>query len=582
MPARTTVTFRRRHPAGPTVKNWEGGPAVYEGRRVRPRVVQNCGWGRLIFAHTFDTPGDVAEILLQEQAGQRDIAFYLRDPHVLLALHPQEFFLDPSHTFRLWLSDYRPARKSSFGFMIRPVKTRAEIAALNRIYAVRNMVTVDPEFLMSQRQSRRLNYFVAKDIRTKEVIGVAMGVDHRSVFRDPEHGSSLWSLAVDPQCQYPGVGEGLVRHVAQRMKARGAQYLDLSVMHDNKDAIALYRKLGFERVPVFAVKMRNPINERLFTGPVPTQELNVYATIIVDEARRRGIAVDVLDAEEGYFRLTFGGRSITCRESLSDMTTAIAMSRCADKMLTRRVLQAAGLSVPDQQLADGKEHNRRFLERYRSIVVKPVSGEQGKGITVDVRKVKDLEKAIETAKRFDHRVLLEQFVHGQDLRIIVINNEVVAAAVRRPARVTGTGRHSIADLIERQSQRRARATGGESHIPLDAETERCVRASGYKLGDVLPAGKTINVRKTANLHTGGTIHDVTARLHPSLAVAAIEGAKALEIPVVGFDFLVPSVSKPDYVVIEANERPGLANHEPQPTAERFIDLLFPQTVTRPS
>jgi D-alanine-D-alanine ligase-like ATP-grasp enzyme len=59
--------------------------------------------------------------------------------------------------------------------------------------------------------------------------------------------------------------------------------------------------------------------------------------------------------------------------------------------------------------------------------------------------------------------------------------------------------------------------------------------------------------------------------------AAIAGAKALDIPLVGFDFLVPSVTKPDYVVIEANERPGLANHEPQPTAERFVDLLFPNT-----
>ncbi len=582
MAARTTVTFQRRHPAGPTVKNWEGGPAVYQGRRVRPKVVQECGWGRLIFAHTFETPGDVAEILLQEQPGKRDIAFYLRDPHVLLALHPQEFFLDPSHTFRLWLSDYRPARKSWLGFTIRPVKTKDEISALNRIYAARNMVTVDQELLMSHRQSRRLTYFVAKDVRTKEVLGVAMGVDHRSVFRDPERGSSLWSLAVDPQCLYPGVGEALVRHVAQRMKARGCHYLDLSVLHDNKDAILLYRKLGFQRVPVFAVKMRNPINERLFTGPVPTQELNIYATIIVNEARRRGIAVDVLDAEEGYFRLTFGGRSITCRESLSEMTTAIAMSRCADKMLTRRVLQAAGLSVPDQQLADEKGRNREFLARYRSVVVKPLSGEQGMGITVDVRKAKDLEKAIEAAKRFDRRVLLEQFVQGQDLRIIVINNEVIAAAIRRPARVTGTGKQTIAVLIERQSQRRSRATGGESRIPMDVETERCVKASGYKLDDILPAGKTINVRKTANLHTGGTIHDVTARLHPSLAVAAIEGAKALEIPVVGFDFMVQSVAKPDYVVIEANERPGLANHEPQPTAERFIDLLFPQTVTRPT
>jgi D-alanine-D-alanine ligase-like ATP-grasp enzyme len=90
----------------------------------------------------------------------------------------------------------------------------------------------------------------------------------------------------------------------------------------------------------------------------------------------------------------------------------------------------------------------------------------------------------------------------------------------------------------------------------------------------------IEVRKTANLHTGGTIHDVTPQLHPELARAAEEASRVLDIPVVGFDFMVPDVEGPDYVVIEANERPGLANHEPQPTAEAYLDLLFPQTAVR--
>jgi D-alanine-D-alanine ligase-like ATP-grasp enzyme len=97
---------------------------------------------------------------------------------------------------------------------------------------------------------------------------------------------------------------------------------------------------------------------------------------------------------------------------------------------------------------------------------------------------------------------------------------------------------------------------------------------------VLPAGRTLQVRKAANLHAGGTIHDITARLHPALREAAERAARALDIPVVGLDFLVPSVEGPEYVAIEANERPGLANHEPQPTAERFVDLLFPLTARR--
>lgn len=570
----------RQRPIGPTVKNWEGGPATYKGKRVNPNVVQECGWGRLIFAHTFVEPAEVASELLQERPGQRDIAFYLRDPHVVLALHPHKLFLDPSHTFRLWLADYQSSRTSHMGFVVSSVQSDADVKALNRIYAARHMVTVDPDFLMKHRRSRKLVYLVAKDRATKEVIGVVMGVDHRYVFHDPERGSSVWSLAVDPQANHPGVGEALIRKIALRMKMRGCHYLDLSVMHDNREAISLYRKLGFHRVPVFAVKTRNVINEKLYAGPTPDQRLNPYARIIVNEARRRGIDVDVLDAEEGYFRLTFGGRAVTCRESLSDLTSAIAMSRCDDKRITRRILEKAGLSVPDQMLMNGRDANLEFLQKYQSVVVKPVSGEQGAGISVDVRTEKALESAIAYAGQFDDRVLLEQFVQGEDLRIIVINYKVVAAAIRRPAKVTGTGKHTIAQLIDRQSRRRARATGGESRIPMDAETRRCVEEYGWRYETILPAGQTLTVRKTANLHTGGTIHDVTGKLHPDLATAAVVAAKALEIPVVGFDFIVPSLHTSKYVIIEANERPGLANHEPQPTAERFVDLLFPQTSTR--
>ncbi len=112
---------------------------------------------------------------------------------------------------------------------------------------------------------------------------------------------------------------------------------------------------------------------------------------------------------------------------------------------------------------------------------------------------------------------------------------------------------------------------------MDSETRRCVEAAGYDLETVLPEGEHLEVRKTANLHTGGTIVDTTEMLHAKLAEAAETAARILDIPVVGLDFLVPAVDGPDYVIVEANERPGLANHEPQPTAERFVDLLFPQT-----
>jgi D-alanine-D-alanine ligase-like ATP-grasp enzyme len=138
----------------------------------------------------------------------------------------------------------------------------------------------------------------------------------------------------------------------------------------------------------------------------------------------------------------------------------------------------------------------------------------------------------------------------------------------------------VVELIASTSRRRERATGGESSIPLDDTTADVVADAGYAMDDVPPRGERVQVRRTANLHTGGTIEDVTERLHPAIAEASVRAAAALSIPVTGLDFLVPDVTGPDYVFIEANERPGLANHEPQPTAERFVDLLFPESRRR--
>jgi D-alanine-D-alanine ligase-like ATP-grasp enzyme len=100
------------------------------------------------------------------------------------------------------------------------------------------------------------------------------------------------------------------------------------------------------------------------------------------------------------------------------------------------------------------------------------------------------------------------------------------------------------------------------------------------MNDILPADEVLRVRRTANLHTGGTIHDVTSKLHHTLIETSVEASRALDIPVVGLDLMVPDVEQDDHMFIEANERPGLANHEPQPTVPRFIDLLFPQTQRR--
>jgi GNAT-family acetyltransferase (TIGR03103 family) len=355
--------------------------------------------------------------------------------------------------------------------------------------------------------------------------------------------------------------------------------LDLSVAHDNAAAIALYEKLGFRRVPVLAIKRKNAINEPLFTPPPETvEDLNPYARIIADEALRRGIWVEVLDAETGEMRLSHGGRSVITRESLSEFTSAIAMCRCDDKRLTRRLVSEAGITVPRARLATFDKDDFAFLTEIGEVVVKPTRGEQGRGITVGVgadNGPDELAAALARARGQYPEVLIEQRVTGDDLRLVVIDGRVVAAALRKPPEIIGTGDHSVRDLIAAESRRRSAATGGESRIPLDDITEATVAEAGWMLDDVLPQGTRLRVRHTANLHQGGTIHDVTAEVNPELCRVAVAAAEAIGIPVTGIDLLVPDVTGTDYAFIEANERPGLANHEPQPTAAAFVDFLFP-------
>ena len=543
-------------------------------------VAVHCGWGRLLIGHTFPDPGSLADELLNEQPGERDIALYVAAPQQVLAQSPQQLFLDPSDTLRLWFTDYRPATRVFRGFRIRRAQSEADWCAINSLYQARAMLPIDPTLLTARHQGGPV-YWIAEDEDSGAVIGSVMGLNHHTAFHDPENGSSLWCLAVDPQCSRPGVGEVLVRHLVEHFMSRGLSYLDLSVLHDNQQAKNLYGKLGFRNLSTFAIKRKNGINQPLFLGPGPEVGLNPYARILVEEAYRRGIDVQIDDAPSGLFTLSHGGRRIRCKESLTDLTSSISMSLCQDKSLTHKVLSQAGLNVPVQQLASNGDDNLAFLEEHSRIVVKPLDGEQGNGVAVDLDSFDQVQAAIDTARGFDSRVLLESFHEGLDLRIVVIGFDVVAAAIRRPAQVVGDGHHSVLQLIEAQSRRRQAATQGESRIPQDAETLRAVQAAGYEYDSVLPAGVLLAVRKTANLHTGGCLEDVTTILHPVLKDAAIRAARALDIPVVGLDLMVPAADQPEYVFIEANERAGLANHEPQPTAERFIDLLFPHSQPAP-
>ncbi len=219
MARRRDTTYTPGTSEGMSLRNWQKpqGPAA---QQMRPNTTVDMGWGKLIFAHTFEDDQKLIETLCDERHGRRHIAFYLRDPHVLLSKAPDRLFLDPSHTYRMWAHRYRPSQQQPQGFLIRRIRTRTDAEEINRIYAGRHMVTTEPDFMLDENASRLRIYLVAESTYDGSILGTVSGVDHVEAFNDPEHGASLWCLAVDPQCQVPGVGQSLVRHLLEHFFAR--------------------------------------------------------------------------------------------------------------------------------------------------------------------------------------------------------------------------------------------------------------------------------------------------------------------------------------------------------------------------
>src|SRR6476659_9626047 len=185
-------------------------------------VALEMGWGRLLFGQTFADPAKLAEVLRQESLGRRDICIYAREPHVLVSKAPAELFIDPSHTYRLRFSDDEGPDPSPTGFSVRALASADKADEMNRVYVRCGMVPAPVDVLWDNHTGNEsVDYLVAVRDDDGTLLGTVTGVDHKRLFSDPENGSSLWTLAVDPTTSLPGVGAALTRALAAIYRDRG-------------------------------------------------------------------------------------------------------------------------------------------------------------------------------------------------------------------------------------------------------------------------------------------------------------------------------------------------------------------------
>ncbi|MEP2937461.1 MAG: cyanophycin synthetase [Gilvibacter sp.] len=312
---------------------------------------------------------------------------------------------------------------------------------------------------------------------------------------------------------------------------------------------------------------------------------------IVAEAQSRGIPWIRLN-KYSLVQLGYGANQKRIQATVTSETSSIGVELACDKEDTKYLLEQAEVEVPRGDII----RRERSLEDACDyvgypLVIKPIDGNHGRGITVDIQNYDDALVAFRHAKDSSRSgaIIVEKFITGEDYRLLVINNTLVAAAIRTPAHVVGDGKSTVQELIDIVNSDPRRGYGHEkvlTQITTNELTQKLIKDAGYSLDAVLPAGERLILKDTANLSTGGTAQDVTDIVHPANVSMAERISKIIDLDICGIDIMTTDITKPlsetGGAVLEVNAGPGFRMHLapteglPRNVAAPVIDKLFPQ------
>ena len=312
---------------------------------------------------------------------------------------------------------------------------------------------------------------------------------------------------------------------------------------------------------------------------------------IVEEAEARGIPWIRLN-KYSLCQLGYGANQKRIQATVTSETSSIGVEIACDKEDTKFLLEQAQVEVPKGDIIR-RENSLEEACRYVGypLVIKPIDGNHGRGITVDIQNYEVALEAFHHAKESSKSgaIIVEKFITGEDYRLLVINNRLVAAAKRTPAHVIGDGESTVEQLIDRVNRDPRRGYGHENvltQITVNELTKTIIKDAGYTLDSVLDKDEQLILKDTANLSTGGTAEDITDIVHPANVSMAERISKIIDLDICGIDIMTTDISKPlsetGGAVLEVNAGPGFRMHLapttglPRNVAAPVIDKLFPQ------
>lgn len=312
---------------------------------------------------------------------------------------------------------------------------------------------------------------------------------------------------------------------------------------------------------------------------------------IVEEAEARGIPWIRLN-KYSLCQLGYGANQKRIQATVTSETSSIGVELACDKEDTKFLLEQAEVEVPRGEIIRREGSLEEACKHVGfPLVIKPVDGNHGRGITVNIQNYDEALVAFHAAKESSRNgvIIVEKYITGEDYRLLVINYKLVAAAKRTPAHVIGDGKSTVQELIDEVNKDPRRGYGHENvltQITVNDLTKNIIKDAGYTLDSVIAKDERLILKDTANLSTGGTAEDVTDILHPANIAMAERISKIIDLDICGIDVMTTDITKPlsetGGAVLEVNAGPGFRMHLaptkglPRNVAGHVIDKLFPK------
>lgn len=327
--------------------------------------------------------------------------------------------------------------------------------------------------------------------------------------------------------------------------------------------------------------------------------LRMVLKLFIDKGATIWLIHEQTEPNERYFIVDHEGLRIPLRSAklnfYSTFNSLFAQTATVDKLKTFALLSAYDLPTPATEAYIDVDQAEQFMKAHGSIVVKPLDGAHGDGITTNVSSSDELQKAIQNAKTINEHVLLQQQVSGRDFRLLFIDYEFIAAVERVPASVLGDGQSTVQALLEARNEEMdklwknirsgsvedSEVNGSVSKTPIEEVLE--LHGQDF-LSRVPGSGETVQVLDKANVSLGGQTRDVTEEVSPELTSSITQLLKEIDLPLCGVDVMSTDISAPVHknisFIIELNAAPGLRLHQhptygpARPVCEAIVESLI--------